>query len=113
MYQPQAIKLGAWPDEDVLMCPRCGYDYLHHVGVKVFDRHEDEATLVRTTVFGAARRTEVVPSAGSGNPSTRRDGITVQFTCEGCSGDKEGDLELLIAQHKGQTELSWRFEALP
>lgn len=102
-----------------LLCPRCGADNLHHIGVTFYERGEDDATVLRITqslqVYGEDRptstTTEVVPAARSGNPSSRRSGIAIRFYCEQCGGGEEGKrLELTIAQHKGSTEIGWRFD---
>ena len=54
--------------------------------------------------------TEIVPSSRSRNPSSRRSGMAIQFECEQCGGGTEEDgIELTIAQHKGSTEIGWRF----
>jgi hypothetical protein len=84
-------------DDDVMLkCPRCGTDegYLHHGGVTVYSREEDGPVTVTTINGGAAGE----------NPSARRDGIAIRFTCELCPAE----LELTIAQHKGHTHLMWR-----
>jgi hypothetical protein len=89
-------------------CPRCGGEYLHHTGAVFFERGEDAETLVKIEVDGANTSTSVAPSAGSGNPSSRRHGMYVRFACEQCT--TPGDiLQLNIAQHKGATEVSWTF----
>jgi hypothetical protein len=44
------------------------------------------------------------PSLRSWNPSWRRDGIAIEFCCEGCGSIGE----LTIAQHKGVTLVGWR-----
>jgi hypothetical protein len=89
-----------------LICPRCGADYLHHKGVTVYDRSEDAATVIETKLFG--NKVEIdANSTGDGNPSRRRDGLVIDFWCEGCG---EAPLQLCIAQHKGATEIGWRFE---
>ena len=91
-----------------LACPRCGGEHLQHTGAVFFNRAEDAETLVQIEVSGNATSTGVVPSASSGNPSSRRHGMFVRFDCEQCSAP--GDvLQLNIAQHKGATELSWSF----
>jgi hypothetical protein len=91
-----------------IRCPRCGGEYLRHTGAVFFERGEDEETLVKVEVDGANTSTSVVPSAGSGNPSSRRHGMYVRFSCEQCT--RPGDtLQLNIAQHKGATEVSWTF----
>ncbi|AZO51240.1 hypothetical protein [Mesorhizobium sp. M4B.F.Ca.ET.058.02.1.1] len=92
-----------------LVCPRCGSDYLHHLGAVFYDRREDAEAEVKITVSGPQVSTEVVDARTSGNPSGRRHGMAIQFSCENCSG-KHGPLELTIAQHKGNTEVGWRFD---
>ncbi len=88
-----------------LHCPRCGSANLHHTGVTVFDRAEDRPTVVETTV--SAGKVKVDPaSIGAMNPSARRDGLAIRFDCEGCGEDP---IELTIAQHKGSTEIGWRY----
>ena len=96
----------AWGgDEGLLKCPRCKGDYLHHMTVKVFDRGEDAKRVDVTTlgIDGLSRRT--VPSEGSGNPSCRRDGLTIEFWCEECGEDTA--FILGVSQHKGCTYLRW------
>ena len=93
-----------------LRCPRCGGQYLHHLGVTVFDRAEDAPALVRTTVASGTTKTDAVPNAGSGNPSSRRDGLAILFSCESCGGTLADPIELVIAQHKGTTEIGWRYK---
>ena len=90
---------------DCAACPHCGSSYLHHGTVRVFDRSEDQETVYRTTVSGlpVSVMIEAVPNRGSGNPSNRRDGITIEFDCEEC-----GKVSLLgIAQIKGLTKIAW------
>lgn len=86
---------------EVLMCPHCGFDYLHHSTVEVYDRSEDEKTGL-CTVAGN-RQVSTTPGL-RGNPSSRRDGIRIWFRCEGC--DKESCIT--IAQHKGRTLIDYR-----
>jgi hypothetical protein len=91
--------------EGVLLCPACGSEYLHHSVVTVFDRGEDEVeTIVTESTPDSLVRT-VLPSRECANPSDRRDGVAVRLWCEICPGP---DFELCIAQHKGQTLLTWR-----
>jgi hypothetical protein len=93
-----------------LLCPRCGADYLHHTDVTAFDRGEDAETLVRTKLSGETVTRERIDSSAAGNPSLRRDGIAVRFWCESCCPQESSDIiELTIAQHKGQTEIGWRY----
>jgi hypothetical protein len=102
-----------------LLCPRCGADNLHHVGVVFYERGEDEGNVLCVTQslqrYGEDRPTsavtEIVPAARSGNPSSRRSGMAIRFECEQCGGGTEEDrIELTIAQHKGATEIGWRHD---
>jgi hypothetical protein len=92
----------------VLQCPRgCAYgSNLHHGKVEVFYRTEDDERVLVTAIDRRIVKADLVPNAGSGNPSSRRNGIRVHFWCELC-GD---GLIFNLAQHKGQTLLSWTIE---
>jgi hypothetical protein len=89
-----------------LHCPRCGGEYLHQRKVMVFDRGEDDELTAVTTVQGGLSATHLLPSAEADNPSSRRQGLAISFECEYC----HGEIELTIAQHKGLTQTSWRYE---
>lgn len=99
------IKLGSdgGGDEQVLLCPKCGGDYLHHDQVKTFCREEDEETVVFNIDFKPPKVTKEIGNL-SKNPSSRRDAVAIHFYCELCSYLGE----LTIAQHKGRTFLQWR-----
>jgi len=90
----------------ILHCPFCGFSYLHHGGVEVFNREfEDSEKGSHTYVSGNGGITyshlgPMVP----GNPSPRRDGVLIRFTCEAC----DDPLVLAIYQHKGQTYVEWK-----
>lgn len=89
---------------DLLLCPYpgCGDEaYLHQGGVTVFNRSEDNDEGMRAIVdFDGVRISQDL----AGNPSSRRHGLKIRFACEIC-----GRLaDLAIAQHKGQTEVSWQ-----
>lgn len=92
-------------DQDVLRCPKCGADHLHHEAITICGRNEDAEMVLRTVVEGGVSRTDLCGNASSRNPSGRRDGLFIRFRCEICGGD---DMELTIAQHKGQTIVEWR-----
>ena len=95
-----------WGDSvSELQCPRCGVANLHHSGVTVYDRGEDATTVVKTSVSNGKVAVESI-APGAGNPSLRRDGISIRFWCEGCG---EEPIELTIGQHKGSTEIGWRY----
>lgn len=87
----------------ILVCPRCKEMYLHHGAVTTYDRPEDGDFTRQVTVTPSVILANAVPSPQSRNPSTRRNGIAIQFECEAC-----GPLELTISQHKGQTHMEWR-----
>ena len=91
-------------DDDVLHCPHCGGSYLHHESVTVYSRREDADQTHETRVADRLTECGIVPSKLSANPSSRRDGVSITFSCEGCPTR----LELTLAQHKGQTEIVWR-----
>ena len=92
-------------DYNNLVCPNCGHDYLHHGAVRVYNRNED-ASICRKT-FAGHDHSRASISDNRENPSGRRDGLTIDFICEGCSGG-EVVAQLCVAQHKGRTEMFWR-----
>jgi hypothetical protein len=89
--------------ENPLLCPQCGNGNLHHGRVVVYDRTED-APKIRETVIDKTIAISMVPSSQSRNPSSRRDGLAIEFNCESCDGLSE----LTVEQHKGSTYLNWR-----
>ena len=84
--------------DSLVMCPTCGEYYTHHMGVEVITRHkEDDKTGTRVTVRG--HHVAFGNNAELRNPSMRRDGVVIRFSCElGCD-----DFILTFAQHKGMT----------
>ena len=94
-------------DGGELCCPGCGSINLHHGFVKVFSRDEDQTEVVVTTISPASREaasvTSIETTKGHGNPSARRHGLRIRFTCELCPGV----FDLTIAQHKGITYVAW------
>ena len=98
-----------------LCCPQCRGDRLHHGRVTVFHRIEDDEMITQTIVTGPTATLEAVPNSRTTNPSSRRDGIEIEFQCELCHREKKSDLAnqrmfLRIARHQGKTLLEWRFE---
>ena len=79
-----------------LKCPACGSNYLHHEKVEIFERSEDEAYGLHVTVENGMTTTN---TNLEGNPSRRRDGLTIHFSCEGCDAKPI----LSVSQHKGNT----------
>ena len=93
----------------VLSCPNCGENWLHQCGVDVFCRNsEDEEQGLHASVdYSGEVSIDGDTSTNSGNPSRRRDGIKIQFSCEQCSDSIEDTFELRIAQHKGNELIYW------
>ncbi|AYV11544.1 MULTISPECIES: hypothetical protein [Shewanella] len=83
-----------WGSE--LLCPNCGFNYLHHEHVEIFERGEDQRQGVHVTV---ADGKATFDTSLDGNPSSRRHGLLVRFWCEGCKAKPV----LTISQHKGNT----------
>ena len=79
-----------------VMCPSCGDMWTHHMGVEVITRYqEDDKKGTRVTVKD--HHVSFSNDAERKNPSERRDGIVIRFSCEmGCD-----DFILTFAQHKG------------
>ena len=87
----------------LLLCPSCGSFYLHHSKITAFDRGEDSTTAVRIEVLNGQIAVNPL-DRGDANPSLRRDGVTIDFWCEGCGSEP---ITLTIGQHKGMTEIGW------
>lgn len=83
-----------------LLCPCCGGNYLHHAKVEVFERDEDASVGTHATFANGAAKLD---GDISGNPSRRRGGIAIHFTCEQCPAEPV----LYISQHKGCTLLDF------
>lgn len=62
------IKFGGY-DNNELLCPRCGGDYLHHERVTTFDRGEDAKNVDLTEIGRGTIFRAVVPSEIANNPS--------------------------------------------
>lgn len=86
-----------------LKCPACGFNCLHHEKVEIFERTEDAEIGLHVTVSGGEAETN---TNLSGNPSPRRHGLLVYFSCEGCSAIST----LSLIQHKGNTYMKFSFE---
>ncbi len=85
--------------EDTLLCPACGSAYLHHYKVEVFRRDKEDADKgVHAVVWGSS---VIVGNSMKDNPSSRRDGLRILFSCEGCPSISE----MTLVQHKGSTLL--------
>ncbi len=92
-------------DYNTLICPSCGGDFLHQGRVDVFERDEDDVQVLHVQVCGAKIvKAAVVNNDMSTNPSLRRQGLTVSFSCETCKARPKLD----FSQHKGSTLVTWR-----
>ena len=86
-----------------LVCPFCGYVNLHQRIVEVFDRKEDREEGLHVKTDG---QKVSVDRSLVGNPSSRRQGLTIAFECEHCRHDDKHPT-LTIVQHKGTTYIEW------
>lgn len=88
-------------EHQLLTCPHCKGEHLHHVRASVLHRREeDDEITIKTTVEKTVSSVELVGSYL--NPSPRRGAVVVEFECEDC--DKQ--IEMVLTQHKGQTHMS-------
>jgi len=92
----------------ILLCPKCGFDYLHHEKIEIFERQAEDdkqglhlvvASRADSTVAASSRINVLTNTDISENPSRRRNGMKISFWCEGCDVVSV----LVIEQHKGQT----------
>ena len=91
---------------DVLECPVCGEENMHHTAIKIFGRSEDGKT-VYTEISADAKDPKQTPWVDNfpENPSSRRDAVAIVFRCE----HHNLDITLNISQNKGSTFLEWTF----
>jgi hypothetical protein len=90
--------------DNVLRCPSCGGENLHHGSVSVFSRLKEDAE-VRLAHVNTAGGVTVQTVASATSPSPRRDGLAIRFRCEHCP---DAVFILEIYQHKGSTYTRWR-----
>lgn len=100
--------------DNELLCPVCNGNNLHHGAVIKYSGTEDAEYVRVTRTEGDVFSSVLVPRKTSGNPSSRRGGIAVEFWCENCHGEWNGtsanyaeNFRLQIQQHKGTTYLDW------
>lgn len=102
--------------DEILKCPKCGGEHLHHTKVELFNRKEDSSkglyieSLVEEkpneknfSVGNSLDKLKIETILPKGNPSIRRSGISIFFFCENCDAKPRLD----IAQHKGNTILNF------
>lgn len=83
-----------------IRCAHCGGNNTHHDKVEIWNRRNDGQTGLHVSVTGNKLMAD--DNVITGNPSSRRQGLSVKFWCESCLHWSE----LLLAQHKGMTHLS-------
>jgi hypothetical protein len=100
--------------DNALLCPECGGNNLHHGAVTKYSGTEDAEHIRVTRAEGDVFSSIITPRIASGNPSSRRGGIVLEFWCENCHGEWGGrpahhihNFRLQIQQHKGTTYLDW------
>jgi hypothetical protein len=93
-----------------LQCPCCPGNNLHQISVTAFFRAEDAERGVAGMISDEGGGV-FTKATMEDNPSARRDGLSIAFTCENCHGDPtETDRiphVLNVVQHKGFTLMYW------
>lgn len=89
-------------DDGGLGCPVCGQTYLHHLEVEIWEREADadESIVTACTAGGGV---SIERRSSFYNPSHRRNGMRVKFTCECCHAKPV----FTLIQHKGETLMAW------
>ncbi|EAQ63660.1 hypothetical protein MED121_00590 [Marinomonas sp. MED121] len=82
-----------------LECPHCGSHYLHQKKVEVFQRNEDDRSGLHVSVDEKVTTDTNIAD----NPSPRRQGLTLHFSCEGCPTISS----FSIYQHHGSTYMKF------
>jgi len=85
----------------VLACPLCGGGHTHQGAMEIFDRTKEDSEDGLHLLIKHGKHT--VDRSMVGNPSGRRQGMTIEFECEICSKK----FAVIIAQHKGETLVFW------
>ena len=87
--------------DNVLLCPKCDGDNLHHSSVEVIVRDGEDGP---GTSALSSRDGTTVSRVDASEIIGRRNAMVVSFWCEEC-----GDLDerLSIYQHKGCTIIDW------
>ena len=85
-----------------LLCPTCGFDFLHHDRVTTHSRAEDEDAAVQVVDVPDEEESGGA-SRPSPNPSKHYSGVVIEGWCDGC----DQRWMLTLAQHKGQTQIDF------
>jgi hypothetical protein len=100
-------------EDNILLCPQCNSNNLHQTIVTVFNRDEDgKHTEVTCVQAHTDTSTVLITDETTSNPSPRRHGMLIEFWCEHCFTEREGEyihdkLILAMYQHKGLTLIEW------
>lgn len=84
-----------------LACPRCGEEYLHHCRIEAFNRQKEDSD--HGLHVSVESQSIQVDASMEANPSSRRNGLAVLFSCENCSKASR----MILIQSKGQTFVYW------
>lgn len=99
-----------WKDavvsDGVLLCPECGGEWLHHGALEAFVRGQEDAPTGLHAKVGDGDVLAEHAASMRANPSSRRDGLLIEFSCENCGFAVP--YVLAIVQHKGQTLVYWQ-----
>lgn len=99
-----------------LICPVCKEPNLHHTSVHVWERDTEDSDKGRYTRADGASSAVYSSAPMEGNPSPRRNGMTIMFFCEHCHlpeppysnpAHQPPEYGLHIIQHKGATYAQW------
>lgn len=86
-----------------LLCPHCNGNNMHQHTVGIYNRDEDAT---KGTHVEVTKDKVTIDSKLDGNPSLRRQGLSIAFWCEHC----DGEYIFNIYQHKGLTLMGWENE---
>ena len=115
---PISIDASFIDNYNILKCPICDFEYMHQESIQTHFRGEDEPNIPGFSITKDIGSPAILP-----NPSSRRSGLVIIFSCEGCSlylenfesiygHCKDEPLTqqfpcLAIEQHKGNTFIRW------
>ena len=102
MRSPQFIP--TYGGEQLMVrCAGCGELNLHAFRVQVFERRQEDAEDGRVVEVMYGKPIDTRNDAEHGNPSGRRNGIRIYFSCECCPHISV----LALYQHKGTEYMTW------
>jgi hypothetical protein len=98
-----------------LICPCGNGGNIHQGNTTIFECGEDPDTVTVIAQDGHNVQATKFPARDTCNPSPRRHGMLIEFTCEQCSYNYDGEnyptidktFRLAIFQHKGNTFMEW------